>query len=106
MPRLRPAPSPPVRSLPVPHLLALALFAALPATLSAQPEDAAHRADRLRTIELNRRAHGVIDRRDSGNTAVREGNRRAMADYERRRAAWARQVEACRAGDWDACEAR
>ena len=104
--RLRHAPSPPVRSLPVPRLLALALFAALPATLHAQAEDAAHRADRLRTIELNRRAQGVIDRRDSGNSAVQAANRRAVADYERRRAAWARQVEACRAGDWDACEAR
>lgn len=81
----------------------LSLLATLPAVAHAQPEDAAHRADRLRTIELNRRAQGVVDRRDQGNADVRETNRKAMERYERERAAWRRQVEACRSGDWSAC---
>jgi len=87
-------------------LLILSLLTTLPAVLHAQPEDAAHRADRLRTIELNRRAQGVVDRRDRSNADVRAANRRAMERYERQRAAWREQVAACRAGDWDACEGR
>lgn len=81
------------------------LFAALAAAPAfAQPEDAEHRADRLRTIELNKRAQAVVDRRDRGNADVRAQNRRAMERYERERAEWRERVAACRAGDWDACE--
>ncbi|KRB81222.1 hypothetical protein ASE00_14575 [Sphingomonas sp. Root710] len=83
-------------------LLILALLAVTPAF--AQPEDAEHRADRLRTIELNKRAQAVVDRRDRGNADVRAQNRRAMERYERERAEWRERVAACRAGDWDACE--
>lgn len=83
-------------------LLLLALLAAAPAL--AQPEDAEHRADRLRTIELNKRAQAVVDRRDRGNADVRAQNRRAMERYERERAEWRERVAACRAGDWDACD--
>ena len=83
-------------------ILALALLAAAPAL--AQVEDAEHRADRLRTIELNSRAQAVVDRRDRANADVRETNRRNQQRYERQRAAWRERVAACRAGDWDACE--
>lgn len=85
-------------------LLALSiLLAALPAVAHAQEEDAEHRADRLRTIELNRRAQSVVDRRDRGNADVRAQNRRAQERYERERAEWRRRVAACNAGDHDAC---
>ncbi|KQX22665.1 MULTISPECIES: hypothetical protein [unclassified Sphingomonas] len=97
-------------------LLAL-LFLALPAAVAAQTvpgqavgraapdqgEDAEHRADRLRTIELNRRAQSVVDRRDRSNMDVRERNRRAQDHYQRERAEWRRRVAACNAGDHDAC---
>jgi hypothetical protein len=84
-------------------LLALsALAIAIPAT--ARAEDAAHRADRLRTIELNRRAEAVVDRRDRGNANVAETNRKAMERYERQRAEWRRRVDACESGDWSACQ--
>ena len=83
-------------------LLALSLLAAAPAV--AQVEDAEHRADRLRTIELNRRAQSVVDRRDRGNAGVRETNRKAIERYQRQRAEWRKRVADCRDGDWDACE--
>lgn len=82
--------------------LPLALFAT-PIAAHAQTEDAEHRADRLRTIELNRRAQSVVDRRDRSNADVRATNRRAQERYERERAEWRRRVSACRAGDVDAC---
>ena len=85
-------------------LLALSLLAVAPAPALAQVEDAEHRADRLRTIELNRRAQSVVDRRDRGNAGVRETNRKAMERYQRQRAEWRKRVAECRAGDWDACE--
>jgi len=87
-------------------LLILSAVIALPTAAHAQEEDAEHRADRLRTIELNRRAQSVVDKRDGSNADVRETNRRAMERYERKRAEWHRQVAACRAGDYDACAPR
>ncbi|MET0373381.1 MAG: hypothetical protein ABW128_03875 [Rhizorhabdus sp.] len=84
-------------------LLPLALFAAAPA-LAQIEEDAEHRADRLRTIELNRRAQAVVDKRDRGNADVRDHNRRAQERYERQRAEWRERVAACQAGEWSACE--
>ena len=83
-------------------LIALSVLTATP--VLAQPEDAEHRADRLRTIELNKRAQSVVDRRDRGNADVRAQNRRAMERYERQRAEWRRRVAACQAGDYDACD--
>ena len=85
-------------------LIALSVLTATP--VLAQPEDAEHRADRLRTIELNKRAQSVVDRRDRGNADVRAQNRRAMERYERQRAEWRRRVEACQAGDYEACDGR
>jgi hypothetical protein len=84
-------------------LALLAAMIAIPGAARAQPEDAEHRADRFRTIELNRRAQAVVDRRDRSNADVRATNRRAQERYERERAEWRRRVEACRAGDYDAC---
>ena len=83
-------------------LLVLSLFAATPAF--ARTEDAEHRADRLRTIELNRRALGVVDHRDRSNSDVRDTNRRAQQRYEGERQAWRKRVADCEAGDWSACE--
>ncbi|ATE64110.1 hypothetical protein [Rhizorhabdus dicambivorans] len=85
-------------------LLTMPLLAMLPDIAHAQPEDAEHRADRLRTIELNRGAQGVVNRRDRANAGVREANRKAMERYERQRAEWRERVAACRAGDYAACE--
>ncbi len=81
------------------------LIAALAVPVQAQqpPEDAAHRADRLRTIELNERARAAVGHRDKGNEAVRESNRAAQERYERERAAWKKRVAACEGGDWSAC---
>jgi len=84
-------------------LLALSILATASAAL-AQAEDAAQRADRLRTIELNRRAQGAVDRRDRANADIRESARRAQQRYERERAEWLRRVAACQAGDYDACD--
>ena len=79
------------------------ILAAAAATPPVQ-EDAAHRADRLRTIELNASAQAVVDRRDRANADVRRAGRKAQEDYERRRAEWQARVAACRAGDYSACE--
>lgn len=79
------------------------LLAAAPAF--AQPvEDAEHRADRLRTIELNKRAQAVVAHRDRGNAEIRRSGREAQARYERQRAEWRRRVAACEAGDYAACD--
>ncbi|KKC27063.1 hypothetical protein [Sphingomonas sp. SRS2] len=83
-------------------LLPLSLLVALPAQAQVE-EDAEHRADRLRTIELNKRAQSVVDKRDRGNADVRETNRRNQERYERQRDEWRARVAACRAGDYDAC---
>jgi len=85
-------------------ILLAALLSTVPTLAHAQEEDAEHRADRLRTIELNRRAQAVVDRRDRSNADVRERNRRAQERYERERAAWRERVIACRSGDYDACD--
>jgi len=86
-------------------MISLLLFATAlaDASVPARGEDAAHRADRLRTIELNRRAKDAIARRDRGNSEVREANRRDAERYERQLRYWRERVAACRAGDEDAC---
>jgi hypothetical protein len=83
----------------------LPLMAAFAAAASAEPtdEDELHRADRLRTEQLNRQAAAAVSRRtvrnDSGDTVYRA----ARARYERDMAEWRRRVEACEAGHWQAC---
>ncbi|MGC6331164.1 hypothetical protein [Rhizorhabdus sp. FW153] len=88
-----------------PRLLSLSvlILSTLAAPLAAQEEDAEHRADRLRTIELNREAQARVDARDRSNARVRETNRAAQERYERQREQWRRRVEACENGDYRAC---
>jgi len=83
--------------------LATLILSALAAPVAAQEEDAEHRADRLRTIELNRGAQARVDARDRSNARVRETNRAAQERYERQREEWRRRVEACENGDYRAC---
>jgi len=81
-----------------------ALLIALLVTAPALAEDEAHRLDRLRTEQLNRQAARVVDARDNRNDANQRAYRAARSDYERRMAAWRRQVAACNGGDWSACQ--
>ena len=83
--------------------LALLSILILPAAAHAE-EDAAHRADRLRTEQLNRNAAAVVARRDRQNAQVRKGGDDAMDRYQKQLAAWRRRVADCRAGDYSACD--
>jgi hypothetical protein len=87
-------------------LLSLMLALAPAAALAQSDADAAHRADRLRTAELNRRATRAVDHRNAGNDAAIARYRDAQAAYQRERAAWRRRVNACEAGDYRACDSR
>jgi hypothetical protein len=82
------------------YLLLMAL--SLPSIVHA--EDAAHRADRLRTQALNEHAHAIVARRNDGNMRSRAEYRAELERYERQRAEWRERVDACRAGDYDACD--
>ncbi|TZG28702.1 hypothetical protein [Sphingomonas montanisoli] len=83
------------------HLLGLLI---LSQAAVARAEDAAHRADRLRTEQLNRRALAATERRDVGNAKVRRSNADAMDDYQRKLAAWRKRYDACLDGDYSACD--
>ena len=72
----------------------------------ADPNDAAHRADRARTRQLNHGAAAVVERRFAGNDRSIASYRRARARYEQKMADWRRQVSACRAGYYRACDDR
>jgi len=85
-------------------LLPSLLLVASPAL--ADPNDAAHRADRARTRQLNNGAAAVVERRFAGNDRSIAAYRRARARYERRMDDWRRQVSACRAGYYRACDGR
>jgi hypothetical protein len=88
------------------HLLALLVVLA-PVTVEAQPvEDAAHRADRLRTQRLNRAAGLIVSDRNRGNAVAQSRYRTERADYERRMDEWRGRVAACRNGDVSACDHR
>jgi hypothetical protein len=81
------------------------LLVALPVAAPAQTdEDAAHRADRIRTEALNRNAAQAVDRHNASNTATLARYRDALAAYQRAREAWRRRVAACEAGDDRACD--
>lgn len=85
-------------------LLAAAL-ALLPTTSFAQAEeDAEHRADRIRTEQLNRNAADRVDNRNAANAAALDRYHDAQAAYQRARERWRRQVEACQYGDYRACD--
>jgi hypothetical protein len=68
--------------LPLNALLLLALAAPPPAG-----EDAAHRADRLRTEQLNRGAIGHVERRQAGDRARLRTWQDKQDEYERAMAA-------------------
>ena len=84
-------------------LKALVLISLLATPALAQVEDEAHRLDRERTEQLNRNAARVVDARQDRSDSAQRAYRSARGDYERRMAAWRRQVAACNAGDWSAC---
>ena len=87
-------------------------------------EDAAHRADRLRTADLNRRAgtarpkpvgdsqgRNAYDRQSAQYRAELADHARAMQDYSQERAryadriaSWRARANACEAGNVEACQ--
>lgn len=77
---------------------------------AAVAEDAEHRADRLRTEQLNRDAGAAAARRDQRSKAFHDRARSdyaaARKRYEQAMADWRRRVAACRAGDYSACDER
>lgn len=85
-------------------LLPPLLIVATPAL--ADPDDAAHRADRARTRQLNNSAAAVVERRFAGNDRSIAAYRSARARYERQMADWRQQVVDCRAGYYYACDGR
>jgi hypothetical protein len=86
-------------------LLLASLFVAA-ASQAAPPaaEDAAHRADRLRTEALNRQAAAAVGKRNARVGRDEGEYRAAMERYERRMAQWRQRVRACEGGDWSACD--
>ena len=85
-------------------LLSPLLIIASPA--SADPNDAAHRADRARTRQLNNGAAAVVQRRFAGNDGRIAAYRKARARYEREMDDWRHRVSECRAGGYWACDDR
>ena len=87
------------------RLLFIMMLVSLPTALCAQAdEDADHRADRVRTEQLNRGAAAAVDRRNAANRAALDHYRDAQAAYQRERDAWRRRLAACEAGDDRACD--
>ena len=83
-------------------LLPSLLIVARPAL--ADPNDAAHRADRARTQQLNNRAGAVVQRRFASNDRSVAAYRQARARYEREMDDWRERVSECRAGASWACD--
>jgi hypothetical protein len=83
--------------------LALALLSS-PSFAQADGEDAEHRADRLRTEQLNRNAADRVDYRNTNNAAAMDRYRDAQDAYQRARERWRRRVAACQDGDYRACD--
>jgi hypothetical protein len=84
--------------------LFLALMLLSPAVALAQTdEDAAHRADRAQTQDLNRNVQRSVAQRQAADAAKLDRYRQASDDYARQRAEWRRQVAACQNGDTRAC---
>jgi hypothetical protein len=83
--------------------LALALLSS-PSFAQADEEDAEHRADRLRTEQLNRNAADRVDYRNTNNAAAMDRYRDAQDAYQRARERWRRRVVACQDGDYRACD--
>jgi hypothetical protein len=86
------------------RLFLVLLLALAPVTAFAQAdEDAAHRADRQQTQDLNRNVQRSVDQRNAADAAKLARYREAADAYERRRAEWRRRVAACEDGDDSAC---
>jgi hypothetical protein len=85
------------------RLIILSLSTLLAAT-PALAEDAAHRADRLRTQQLNADAQAVVDQRNRSNARKRRTGAAAHERYQRELADWRRRVAACRSGDYPSCD--
>ena len=86
------------------RLLLSLMLVLVPASAFAQvEEDAAHRADRQQTEDLNRGVRRSVEHRNAADTTKLARYRDAAADYERRRAEWRRRVAACEDGDDRAC---
>lgn len=89
------------------RVLALLLLLGVGAAAHAQAdEDEAHRLDRARTADLNRRVERDTAARDRAmprSAAGRADYRQAQARYARALAEWRARFDACNAGDWDAC---
>lgn len=79
----------------------LLLFAATP--LLAQEEDAAHRADRLRTRALNTGARPGYNAAPGVSAADARAFAEASAAYRAQLERWRERVAACQAGDDAAC---
>lgn len=79
--------------------LALLLIAA-PAVAQ---EDAAHRADRERTEQLNRQVSNATARHARANAQARDRYRAQRSAYQRSMAEWRKLFDACEAGDRSAC---
>jgi hypothetical protein len=83
------------------------LLLATPALAQPEPEDAAHRADRLEVQRLNSRSpNGYVAPRHggAGSDAGQRAYAKAQADYQDRLDAWRRRVAACEAGQYEACQ--
>ena len=85
-------------------LFALMLALAPAALLAQSDEDAAHRADRQTTEDLNRSAARAVDQRNAANAATLARYRDQREVYQRQRDAWRRRFAACQAGDARACD--
>ena len=72
----------------------------------ADPDDAAHRADRARTRQLNNQAASVVGRRDARDLDKFSAYRVARARYAREMAQWRRRVADCEDGYYRACDDR
>ena len=83
----------------------LLFLLAMPA-MGQDQEDDAHRADRLRTQELNRRSPNGYAKGSygTGNDQGAGDYAQAQAEYRERLAEWRRRVAACESGHYDACE--
>ena len=85
-------------------LFALMLALAPAVALAQTDEDAAHRADRQTTEDLNRSAARAVDQREAANAATLARYRDQREAYQRQRDAWRRRFLACQAGDERACD--
>ena len=72
------------------------------------PNDAAHRADRAYTAELNRNAYarsrGNVTRGSGSSARDMQAYRAAQARYAEHLDEWHRRVAACEAGHYEACQ--